>query len=332
MGRMTLAAGILVGILVAWESAPPEASRIATLMFLAALAVTLGQGDCNIITCNSGKNAIIFDCGSSEGNIFPAHSNFIMKYFTYAETVTVLVSHSHNDHFNYIGNILDDLATKPTKPSIQALLGGPITDYNENFMKKLNDVSATPVTTPYNFCDNTNIRFEFLFSDSKYTHRNQIGMLMKLSCSTCKSDLLFTGDMEGPAAKAFATNHAAFLDSTHYKMAHHGASRLANKKAWLKAISPVEVHVSHVFNGHYKHPRCQAVRLIMNLDTVGTSPEHPFTCFENDLTENSKQIQHRMYSTAPTASELCLIEMTFSANSEADTAYYCAPPTSPLFS
>ena len=40
---MTLAAGILVGILVAWESAPPEASRIATLMFLAALAVTLGS-------------------------------------------------------------------------------------------------------------------------------------------------------------------------------------------------------------------------------------------------------------------------------------------------
>ena len=43
VGRMTLAAGILVGILVAWESAPPQASRIATLMFLAALAVTLAS-------------------------------------------------------------------------------------------------------------------------------------------------------------------------------------------------------------------------------------------------------------------------------------------------
>ncbi len=40
---MTLAAGILLGILVAWESAPPQASRTATLMFLAALAVTLGS-------------------------------------------------------------------------------------------------------------------------------------------------------------------------------------------------------------------------------------------------------------------------------------------------
>ena len=39
---MTLAAGILLGILVAWATAPPEASRIATLMFLTTLAVTLG--------------------------------------------------------------------------------------------------------------------------------------------------------------------------------------------------------------------------------------------------------------------------------------------------
>ena len=293
--------------------------------------IPIGQGDCNVITCNSGKNAIIFDCGSSAGNIFkdPTHSNFIMKYFTKAENVTVLVSHGHNDHFSYIGNILDYLATKGTKPSIQVLLGGPITDYNANFRKKLDDVSATPVTTPYNFCDNTNIRFEFLFSDSKYDNPNQRGMLMKLSCSTCKSDLLFTGDMEGPAADTFAATHATFLKSTHYKMAHHGASTHANKMPWLKAISPVEVHVSHVFNGRYKHPRCEAIRLILGLNTVGTTttPKHTFTCFEDDKTEKSDQIQHRLYSTAPADGILCLIEMTFSANSEANTAYYCDPPS-----
>ena len=43
VGRMTLAAGILASILGAWESASPQASRIATLMFLAALEVTLGS-------------------------------------------------------------------------------------------------------------------------------------------------------------------------------------------------------------------------------------------------------------------------------------------------
>ena len=43
VGRMTLATGILVGIMVAWFSAPPEATRIATLLFLATLAVTLAS-------------------------------------------------------------------------------------------------------------------------------------------------------------------------------------------------------------------------------------------------------------------------------------------------
>lgn len=40
---MTLAAGILLGILVAWPGAAPETRRTATLMFMTALGVTLGS-------------------------------------------------------------------------------------------------------------------------------------------------------------------------------------------------------------------------------------------------------------------------------------------------
>jgi hypothetical protein len=43
VGRMTLAAGILVGMMVAWFSAPPEATRVATLLFLATAAGTLAS-------------------------------------------------------------------------------------------------------------------------------------------------------------------------------------------------------------------------------------------------------------------------------------------------
>ena len=43
VGRMTLATGILVGMMVAWFSAPPEATRIATLLFIVTLAVTLAS-------------------------------------------------------------------------------------------------------------------------------------------------------------------------------------------------------------------------------------------------------------------------------------------------
>ena len=43
LGRMTLATGIWIGMFVAWFSATPQATRIATLMFLASLAGTLAS-------------------------------------------------------------------------------------------------------------------------------------------------------------------------------------------------------------------------------------------------------------------------------------------------
>jgi two-component system sensor histidine kinase PilS (NtrC family) len=43
VGRVTLATGILVGMMVAWFSAPPEATRIATLLFIVTMAVTLAS-------------------------------------------------------------------------------------------------------------------------------------------------------------------------------------------------------------------------------------------------------------------------------------------------
>ncbi len=43
VGRMTLALGIFVGMMVAWFSTPSAATRIATLMFLATLALTLAS-------------------------------------------------------------------------------------------------------------------------------------------------------------------------------------------------------------------------------------------------------------------------------------------------
>ena len=317
-----------LGLYEHWPKKPN--SKLATeQMNVIVNTIPIGQGDCNIITCNSGKNVIVFDCGSSAGNIFkvPPHSNFIMKYFYYAEAVTVLVSHGHNDHWSYIPLIVDFLASKTKKPSLQVLTGGPDSDYNANFVNKLKAFPATKVTS-YNFCDNTDIHFNFLFSDHKYGNPNQRGMLMKLSCSTCNSNLLFTGDMEGPAAEEFAKSNAAFLDSTHYKMAHHGASTLANKPNWLMAISPVEVHVSHVFRGRYEHPRCEAVGLIVALDTVGatTTPPHALTCYDSGV-ENTQLIRHRFYSTAPTLGVLCLIKLTFNAGGEATTEYYCGPPS-----
>ena len=43
VGRMTLAPGILVGMMVAWFFAPPETTRIATLLLIITMAVILAS-------------------------------------------------------------------------------------------------------------------------------------------------------------------------------------------------------------------------------------------------------------------------------------------------
>ena len=97
---------------------------------------------------------------------------------------------------------------------------------------------------------------------------------MKLSCPSCLDSsgksvsVLFPGDMEGKTAKQLASKFS--LHSTHYKMAHHGSSVKANKKEWLKAISPVEVHISHAYKSRYRHPHCEAIDRLVSLETLGT--------------------------------------------------------------
>ena len=291
----------------------------------------IGQGDCNIITCNSGKNVIIFDCGSSGGN--RVEPKFIMDYFKFAELVTVLVSHGHNDHLSYIKDILSSLNSNV---KVQALLGGPESDYKSDFLKALRGASVTKDlgVASFDFCNNPDIHFNFLRSSPSYGNPNQRGMLMKLSCSTCLSSLLFTGDMEGQAAKDIATNinNAVFLKCTHYKMAHHGASAIANEEEWLKAIMPVEVHISHKYNGRYHHPRCAAMNRLRDYCGIGTTVgatgalPHNFACFgekEENYKAYESSITSRVFSTAPRENEACLIKLSFHQSHEAVTEYFC---------
>ena len=95
--------------------------------------------------------------------------------------------------------------------------------------------------------------------------KNEISIVMQLSRKDNPFTLLFSGDMEGPTAKKLATEAATKtqLKSTHYKIAHHGASALANKKEWLDAVNPDEAHVSCVYYGTFGHPRCKYLGVLL---------------------------------------------------------------------
>ena len=311
--------------------------------------IPIGQGDCTVIYCPNEKHAILFDCGARGGNMLSPSQ--IRDFFSNVDSISILISHGHADHYNNIPAIFDVKAS----PSLaivgkirEVIVGGPPTDYS---CKKINDWlniinSAKSVTFltdsskvhKLHLCKDTRIEFYAAVGDSTVkTAKNERGMVMKLICPSCKgsdtpprsASLLFAGDMEGPTATRLAASFPHLLDSTHYKMAHHGAITLANKDDWLKAIKPVEVHISHKYEIGYEHPRCKAIDNLMGLKTVGTTGgaigggEHMFTCYKPDGTHNDQGILHRLYSTAPRANRICYIKLVFVFGGEAKTNYYC---------
>ena len=295
--------------------------------------IPIGQGDCNIIKCNEGKNVVLFDCGSRNlaSNIFASNPKLLQSFFKEAKSVTVLVSHGDIDHYNLIERVLTDDITKGIK--LNVLVGGKASDYKWATLNKV-DVFSSSSITKYDFCNSPNIIFEILDTGGGYRGKNQGGMVMKLSCKKCRSQLLFPGDMEGDAAKYLAENYGNFLKSSHYKMAHHGAGQYANHEVWLKAISPVEVHISHKYiYGRYYHPRCDAINRLMAVGSVGMASgaepisfPHDITCFFNDGSSLDQQVYHRVYNTAPRKDKICLIVITFKVDKQATTEYFCDDP------
>ena len=303
--------------------------------------IPIGQGDCNIISCNGGKNVILFDCGSTGGNNFTKNNkeyNLIHSPFSNAESVAILISHGHADHHNMIRKVLNPyVITIPSKSKVTAILGGKEADYQSDlrtWLKKIaGRVEFLASAKRENFCSNSRIWFDLLPGNLKSGNANERGMLMKLHCQTCKSLLLFTGDMEGPTAKTMAGN--PFLKATHYKIAHHGAAALANGKEWLKAIMPVEVHISHRYGGRYHHPRCAATNRLMDNCKVGIASgtafakPHELTCFGEKAVKYKaydESVFHRIFSTAPRKDKICLIVVYFAVSQEATTEFYCDNP------
>ena len=309
--------------------------------------IPIGQGDCNIITCNGGKNVILFDCGSSAGNNFKKKNKkykLIHSPFDNAESISILISHGHADHHNMIRKVLNsNVVTIPPKGKVTVILGGKEGDYSKALRTWLKGITAkVKILTGRkreNLCSNADIWFDLVPGNVNSRNVNEKGMLMKLHCNTCKSSLLFTGDMEGPTAKAFGTttdsDTKSFLRATHYKMAHHGAATLANGEDWLKAIMPVEVHVSHRYDGRFHHPRCEAMNRLMTSCKVGVTSgipiaqPHDLTCFgekSERFKAYEKRVYHRVFSTAPRKDKVCLIVVNFRVSQEAITDYYCGSP------
>ena len=314
----------------------------AILGTLEVHTLPIGQGDCNIIYCPNDQNAVLFDCGSTSSRDRPRFSpEFIQeKFLSKVQYLTIMLSHGDQDHYNYLPRMFPVSDSASWRSKIQKIIiGGNKGDYSctsAQIKPWLSEVQKLDIPieeavekTILNLCNDKSIYFHII-SANKGNLKNEKSIVMKLSQDGCESSLLFTGDMEHNAANDLATTepYKTQLRSTHYKVAHHGASTKANKENWVAAIRPVEAHISSAYIGSYGHPRCEAINTILNYGIIGfTDPigsaTHPFMCSTKQKTPVTGDICHRFFSTTPEPDKICLIRLTFNSGGSAVTSYYC---------
>ena len=288
---------------------------------LQVYAIPVGQGDCTIMQCPNG-NIVVLDCGTSGGNrVTPAQIQNSLGSARLGRVVAIIISHPDQDHFNYLPEINWNVTNIK-----QVIIPGNLADYIRssstiynwlhNFASKgklysVNDGNpcigncAVPMGT--NFCENQNIEFNILAANV-LTPRNQKSIVMNAVVKQSDFSMLLPGDMEGPAAEHIAMTLGSQLQSNIYKMAHHGASRLANSPNWLAPIKPKNAFASSGYDfRNCRHPRCETINRIINLGTILNATTHDFYCGNPAPSPPTVYATFKlsMYETSPTGNQIC---------------------------
>ena len=306
---------------------------------LQVYAVPVGQGDCTIIQCPTPGNILVLDCGSSGGKRMTSAQVQAFLGNQIGRVVAIMITHPDRDHFNYLDKINWQV------PGIdKVIIGGTLANYNRpstdfmniynwllNFqnMGKLFTVNngascigncPAPGVGGTNFCNNQNIPFNILAANAGTTS-NQKSIVMKVTFSMNQWSMLLPGDIEGTAATNIANTLGNQLQSSVYKMAHHGASTQANSVTWLAPILPGAAFASSAYNfGNCRHPRCVTINRITNLNTVTPAPSHDFYCGNGPgvAPTNDNNYLLNMFETSPSANTICSLHYTSGFNINQD--------------
>ena len=299
---------------------------------LTVYAMAVGQGDGNIILCPNGRDIVIVDMGSSQLYANKNYGGYLLKKFGASKntSIHIVITHPDVDHYSFLPYSFheDDQLIKSVK---EIVLGGRYERYgNKRFQSWFNKTRAdvpvyivnnglecfnnsecswTPVSTAainyiekptsddmWQFCgDDVHITVLGANICGRTCSDNGHSIILKLVYK--EWSLFLSGDFEGKDQQKNLINHSqSMLQSTYYKVAHHGAwtytsDTKANSPELLRAISPKRAYVSsaHPLVSKYSHPRCEIFDHLIKLGSINTTN----TC--NSIDCCSKSLRHRCY-------------------------------------
>ena len=136
-----------------------------------------------------------------------------------------------------------------------------------------------------------------------YDNKNARSVILKLAYK--EWSLFLSGDFEGERQQRKFINQWSpkVLQSTYYKVAHHGAWRMeeqANLPYLLNIIRPKRAYVSQAhpimtFCVKYLHPRCEVIEHLLEIgtiDKIDSSARNSIVCWE-DFGKRSGRIEQR---------------------------------------
>ena len=313
--------------------------------FLRVYALPVGQGDCTIIQCpgtpnqDEGGEIIIVDAGSSGGNGFSVED---VKTFLglnnlnrQQRNINIFITHADADHYNYLFQIWPVIYGKYRR--VETVVIGNKKNYENNAIRNwiqywhsLNKLSiiggdgcigvnhCPQIAKP--LCSRgADIKFLILAANNQGRNLNPSSIVMKVVMPNSQS-ILLPGDMEGKTANKIAGQLQGTLQSTVYKISHHGASCEANSYLWLRYIAPKMAFVSSQFaaNG-YRHPRCDAIARLEYIRTLqqdqNQNGHHPLSCgtnYKDQLNYIFKpNYPYNVYQTTPKPDQICVLKYAF---------------------
>ena len=183
--------------------------------------IDVGQGDCELISCN-GYN-ILIDSGKSYNALIIVEK---LKRLKIDELNLVIVSHMDEDHYASMSHMFEYVF-------VDELIVPEMPDYLGEDSRL--DILA-PVRNDYAETNNYSICAKFIHGENSF---------------------LFTGDIE-EIAEGDILEAGVDLDADVLKVAHHGSAG-SSTLDFLNAVSP-EIAVVHAGeNNRYDHPRAEVL-------------------------------------------------------------------------
>ena len=214
----------------------------------------VGQGDCQIITCD-GYN-ILVDGGEAE------NSGRIIRFFEengIDKLDCYILTHPHSDHIGVAADILSRIPCEKVFTTYFSEFNIPTTKVYERTLDAIYESGAEPVLVEggdsFTFGD---LKIDIMAPLAESDDYNEMSIVFK---GTYKNaEVLFTGDTTKQVEKQMLEKKFS-LDSDVIKIAHHG-STTSSSEAFIAAVSPDSAVISCGIGNTYGHPHKEITKLL----------------------------------------------------------------------